>query len=324
MTPVPLSIVVPVFNEEESLPVLYEEISQALETMGADGDRAEIIFVDDHSTDRSLVELLDLFRRDQRVQVVRFRRNFGQTAALAAGFDVARGRVIVTLDGDLQNDPADIPMLVREIGRGFDIVAGWRKKRHDGFVLRRVPSLVANRLIAWVTGVSIHDTGCTLKAFRRELVKSMSLYADQHRFLPVLSAGSGALISELVVNHRPRLYGRSKYGIGRATRVLLDLVAIKFVSQFSNRPIQYFGTLSLATLAAGLVFGSAALLSMGQTGGVDGMVFNEWEMAVVTILCLLFSAFVYFALLGLLCELAVKASGMHRRSTLDRILSELH
>jgi glycosyltransferase involved in cell wall biosynthesis len=327
--PVSISIVVPVFNEEESLPVLHREIAAALATMGEVGRNAEIIFVDDRSTDRSLERLLELHEHDPRVCVVRFRRNYGQTAALAAGFDVARGRVIVTLDGDLQNDPADIPDLVRELERGFDIVAGWRKKRNDGFVLRRLPSLIANRLIAWVTGVPIHDTGCTLKAFRRELIKSMAIYAEQHRFLPVLSAGSGARISERVVNHRPRLYGQSKYGIGRATRVVLDLMAIKFVSQFSQRPIQYFGTISLLTLASGLVFAVVALFSLGRERGAEGEVaglgaFGEWEMAVVTILCLLFSAFVYFALLGLLSELAVKASGMHRRSTLDRILNELH
>jgi glycosyltransferase involved in cell wall biosynthesis len=323
---VALSIVVPVYNEEESLTILYEEIVRALATMGPVGERAEIIFVDDRSSDGSLQQLLALHERDARVCVVRFRRNYGQTAALAAGFDVAKGRVIVTLDGDLQNDPADIPALVRELERGFDIVAGWRKRRLDGFVLRRLPSLLANQLIAWVTGVHIHDTGCTLKAFRRELVKSMAIYAEQHRFLPVLSAGSGARISELVVNHRPRRFGHSKYGLGRALRVVLDLTAIKFVAQFSQRPIQYFGTVALLTLAAGLMFATFALLSLGPgPEPASGLLnFSDWQMAVVAILCLTFSAFVYFALLGLLGELAVKASGMHRRSTLDRILNELH
>ena len=321
-SPLALSIVVPVFNEEENLPILYGEIAQALATLGTDGERSEIIFVDDRSTDGSLARLLELHARDPRVCIVRFRRNYGQTAALAAGFDVARGRVIVTLDGDLQNDPADIPALLRELARGYDIVAGWRRKRHDGFVLRRLPSLVANRVIAWVTGVHIHDTGCTLKAFKSELIKSMVIYAEQHRFLPVLSAGSGARISELVVNHRPRRFGHSKYGLGRALRVVLDLTAIKFVSQFSQRPIQYFGTLALVTLAGGFGFAAVALLPLH--GGDGAGAFGEWERAVVTILCLVFSAFVYFALLGLLGELAVKVSGMHRRSTLDRILSELH
>ena len=195
-------------------------------------------------------------------------------------------------------------------------------------MLRRLPSLDANRLIALVTGVRIHDTGFTLKAFRREIVQELAIYAEQHRFLPVLSAGSGARIAERVVNHRPRRFGQSKYGIGRATRVVLDLMAIKFVAQFSQRPIQYFGTISLLTLASGLVFALVALFSLdfgGETSAQQGtLFFGEWEMAVTTILCLMFSAFVYFALLGLLGELAVKASGMHRRSTLDRILNELH
>ena len=320
---VALSIIVPVFNEEESLPVLYAEMRKALDEMGDEGVRAEVIFVDDHSTDRSLERLLELQRLDPRVCVLRFRRNYGQTAALAAGFDYARGRVIVTLDGDLQNDPADIPALVRELNKGFDIVAGWRRKRHDGFILRRLPSLLANQLIAWVTGVAIHDTGCTLKAFRRELVKSMVIYAEQHRFLPVLSAGSGARITELVVNHRPRKFGSSKYGLGRATRVVLDLLAVKLVSQFSQRPLQYFGILSIITLVSCLSFALVALLwGGGNEAAAHGI--NDWEMAVVTILSIMSSAVVYFALLGLLGELAVKASGMHRRSTLDRILNELH
>ena len=316
-----LSIVVPIYNEEESIPVLYEEIRETLGRMGLETG-AEVVLVDDCSRDGSLLAMLELQRADPRVRVVKFRRNFGQTAALAAGFDVSRGEVVVTLDGDLQNDPADIPRFVTEIGNGFDIVAGWRKKRYDNLV-RRLPSLVANRLIALVTGVRIHDNGCTLKAFRRELVKGMSIYAEQHRFLPALSAARGARIAELVVNHRPRQFGSSKYGLSRATRVLLDLVTIKFISQFSHRPMQYFGLVSLGALLLGSVFGGLGLLSLG--GREEGpFLFNEWEMVIVTVLAVLFSAFVFFAMLGLLAELAVKASGMHSRSTLDRILNELH
>ena len=269
--------------------------------------------------------MLLLQRSDRRVRVVKFRRNFGQTAALAAGFDESRGRVVVTLDGDLQNDPADIPRLVQEIDRGYDVVAGWRKQRHDGFILRRLPSLLANRLIAGVTGVLIHDTGCTLKAFRAEVIKTMTIYAEQHRFLPVLSAGSGARVSELVVNHRPRLYGESKYGIGRAFRVLIDLLVIKYIAQFSHRPIQYFGMIALATMAFGILFGAVALISLSSSGPDPGTAeLNDWERAISTILLVVFSCVVYFTFLGLLAELAVKASGMHRRTTLDRILNELH
>ena len=326
-----VSIVVPIYNEEESLPLLHAEIVAALDGMGLGTARSEILLVDDHSTDTSLEVMLRLRREDERVRVIHFRRNFGQTAAMAAGFDESRGRVVVTLDGDLQNDPADIPRLVAELDNGFDVVAGWRKRRHDGFVLRRLPSILANRLIGIVTGVTIHDTGCTLKAFRRELVKSMAIYSEQHRFLPVLSAGSGARVSELVVNHRPRRFGKSKYGLGRATRVLLDLIVIKMISQFSQRPLHYFGIIALGASLLGAMFGMAGLLGisgtdMAELGDPERglLVLNEWEMAIWTILVLFFSLVVYFGLLGLLGELAVKASGMHRRSTLDRILNELH
>ena len=329
--PMELSIVVPVFNEEESLEILQGEIAAALAELGPRGVLAEVIYIDDCSTDSSLKVLIELQKRDNRIRIVKFRRNFGQTAGLAAGFEAARGRIVVTLDADLQNDPADIPMLLAELERdgGFDVVAGWRKKRHDGFILRRLPSIIANRLIAIVTGVPIHDTGCTLKAFRRELVKSMAIYGEQHRFLPVLSAGTGARISELVVNHRPRRFGSSKYGLGRASRVLLDLVVVKFISQFSYRPIQYFGLISLGTFVFGCFFAFMTLFSFGGEDSersllAGGASFNEWEMVIVTVLAIIFSAVVYFGMLVLLGELAVKASGMHRRSTLDRILNELH
>jgi len=329
---VEISIVVPVFNEEDNVHPLHAEIRAALEGMGRGGGRAEVIFVDDCSTDRTLKRLLELRRADPGVRIVKFRRNFGQTAALAAGFDVARGRIVVTMDGDLQNDPRDIPRLVERLEEGYDVVAGWRRQRKDAFVLRRVPSVFANRMIAIFTGVTIHDTGCTLKAFRRELVKSMSIYAEQHRFLPVLSAGTGARITELEVHHRPRIHGSSKYGIGRATRVLLDLLSVKLISQFSQRPLQYFGLVSLGALLFGMLFALASLvgLSGASVAGsgihppAPSLRLSEWEMAILTVELLIFSLFVYFALLGLLGELAVKASGMHRRSTLDRILNELH
>jgi glycosyltransferase involved in cell wall biosynthesis len=275
--------------------------------------------------------MLELRRADPRVKVIKFRKNFGQTAALAAGFEEAQGEVVVTLDGDLQNDPADIPRLVAKLGEGHDIVAGWRRHRRDTLILRRFPSFMANRLISFVTGVDIHDTGCTLKAFRRDVVKGMAIYAEQHRFLPVLGAGSGARIVELEVNHRPRRFGQSKYGIGRAARVFLDLLSIKLVTQFSQRPLQYFGLLSLVVLGLSLVLGlalfgtepSAAAAAAAAASG-DVMTLSDWDLMVLTIEIILFMLFAYFVMLGLLGELAVKASGMHRRSTLDRILSELH
>ncbi len=301
---VEISVVVPVFDEEPNLPLLHEEIVRALDGMGASW---EVLYVDDRSRDGSLRVLLDLWKRDPRVRVVQFRARCGQTAAMAAGFEHARGAVVVTLDGDLQNDPADIPRLVAELGRGFDIVAGWRKARQDGFVLRKFPSRIANRLIAWVTGVGIHDTGCTLKAFRRELVKNLPIYAEQHRFLPAMSAGGGARVSELVVNHRPRRFGRSKYGIGRATRVLLDLLSIKMISSFSHRPLQYFALLT-APFAIGLFAYMTSLLLAGRPVDFD----TEWGRVAMVLFMLTFMLCAYFVMLGLLAELIVKASGLHR------------
>jgi len=318
---VALSVVVPVYNEVESLELLHEEISRAVSSMG---ESWELVLVDDCSTDGSQKVMLDLRAKDPHVRIVRFSRNYGQTAALAAGFDQSRGEVVVTLDGDLQNDPADIPAMVARLREGWDVVAGWRKDRQDGFVLRRLPSLMANRMIGLVTGVKIHDTGCTLKAFRREVVERLPIYAEQHRFLPVMSQGSGARVSELVVNHRARRFGSSKYGIGRAWRVLLDLAAIKLISQFSQRPLRYFGALSMLFMAGGLLFAGVGLLSIGESkapGAGDWRV-NSWENVVISITILIWMLTVFFALLGLLAELVVHASGMHRRSALGRLLNE--
>jgi glycosyltransferase involved in cell wall biosynthesis len=324
-------VVVPVFNEEDSLPVLQQEIVAALEPAGMD---FEILYVDDCSTDGSLGVMKRLWEQDPRVRIVKFKRNSGQTAAMAAGFDRARGELVATLDGDLQNDPADIPRMIELLETGYDIVAGWRQRREDGFVLRRLPSKVANRLIALISGVRIHDTGCTLKIFRSALVRSLSIYADQHRFLPVLSVGSGARVAEMVVNHRARRYGQSKYGLSRATRVLLDLLSIKLLAQFSQRPLHYFGMLALGFLGVGMAFAMMGLFaidpdptrgqqSLPQVASGD-FVINDWELIVVSIVMVVMMTVVYFAMLGLLGELAVKASGMHRRRILDRILNELH
>ncbi|MCE9594929.1 MAG: glycosyltransferase family 2 protein [Planctomycetes bacterium] len=309
-----LSIVVPVYNEEESLDELHAQIVRAVLVSERS---AEVIYVDDHSRDKSLAVLLRIQASDPRVRVIRFRRNFGQTAALAAGFDYSRGQTVVTLDADLQNDPADIPKLLAELDRGYDVVAGWRKSRRDGFLLRRLPSIVANRLIAWVTGTSVHDTGCTLKAFRRQVVKNLPIYAEQHRFLPAMTRQSGARVSEVVVNHRPRIHGQSKYGIGRAARVFLDLFTIKMIAQFAHRPLHYFGLFSLPFAAISmiaLVFGVWDYRRMRFEAA--------WPDFVVLVVGLFLSLALYFILLGLLSELAVSASGMHRRRVLDRILND--
>lgn len=301
--PLDISVVVPICDEEESLPRLHREIATALEGFGRPW---EVVYVNDRSTDRSLDVMLELRAEDPHVRVVHFRRNCGQTAAMAAGFDQARGRLVVTLDGDLQNDPADIPRMVEKLEEGYDIVAGWRKDRKDGFVLRRLPSIAANWLIARVTGVAIHDTGCTLKVMRRELVENLPIYAEQHRFLPAMSAGSGARVAEVVVNHRPRQFGTSKYGIGRATRVALDLMTIKMISSFSQRPGQYFGLLAMP-FAAGI---SAFLLVAVFNFELISLRDNWGHVMVMTGILFLMTC-AYFVFLGLLAELVVKASGMH-------------
>ncbi|RMH37820.1 MAG: glycosyltransferase [Nitrospirae bacterium] len=244
-----VSVVVPVYNEEECIEPLYQAIHHVCEKLPRS---YEIIFVDDGSTDRTFDQLSRLHERDPHLVVVRFRKNFGQTAAMAAGFRAARGEIIVSMDGDLQNDPADIPRLLAKIEEGYDVVCGWRKDRKDKFVSRRLPSMIANWLIGKITGVPIHDNGCSLKAYRASVIKRVSLYSELHRFIPAMSTLAGARIAELVVQHHPRRFGHSKYGISRAWRVFLDLFMVKMVTGFSARPALWFGTLSLPAGLLGL------------------------------------------------------------------------
>jgi glycosyltransferase involved in cell wall biosynthesis len=245
-----LSIVIPVHNEAPSLPALHRELT---DTLTAWGRPYEVIAVDDGSTDDSFEILAGLQAIDPRWRVIRFRRNFGQTAAFAAGFDHARGGIIVTSDGDRQNDPRDIPAMVALLERGHDIVCGWRKERKDPFVSRRLPSMIANGLISAVTGVHLHDYGCSLKAFRSEVVKPMKLYGEMHRFLPAIASEQGVSIAEMVVHHRAREHGASKYGIGRTIRVVLDLLTVKFLLSYSTRPLQIFGLIGFVMGLLGTV-----------------------------------------------------------------------
>jgi glycosyltransferase involved in cell wall biosynthesis len=247
-----ISLVIPVYNEKESLPELYEQLGRVCPGLG---EPYEIIFVDDGSTDGSFETLMRLRAGDRRVRIIRFRRNFGQTAALAAGFDHAQGQVIVTLDADLQNDPADIAALLGKIDAGYDIVSGWRKDRKDRFLSRRLPSILANRLISRFTGVKLHDYGCTLKAFRREVIKNINLYGELHRFIPAIASTMGVSIAEVEVRHRPRLKGKSKYNILRTPKVLLDLLTVKFLLSYSTRPLQIFGLFGMAGGLAGALLG---------------------------------------------------------------------
>lgn len=256
MTP-ELSIVIPIYNEEPNIEALYRELSDALAEYG---QSYELVFVDDGSRDGSFERLAAVQARDARVRVIQFRRNFGQTAAFAAGFAHARGRLIVTSDGDLQNDPRDIPRMVERLEReDLDIVCGWRRERKDAWINRRLPSMVANRLISWATGVRLNDYGCSLKVFRAEVVKPLRLYGEMHRFLPALASEMGVKIAEEAVNHRARMHGRSKYGISRTVRVILDLLTVKFLLSYSTRPLQMFG------LIGGIMGGVGAVI-LGYLG----------------------------------------------------------
>ena len=232
-----LSVVIPVYNEEENIRLLHERLRKALDQLNQE---YEILFVDDGSTDTTLAILEEIRAEDNRVVVLSLRRNFGQTAAFAAGFDFARGDVVVTMDGDLQNDPADIPKLL-ELIKDNDLVSGWRKKRKDPFLSRRLPSIMANWLISKVTGVKLHDYGCSLKAYRREVIKNLKLYGEMHRFIPAVASWYGVRVAEVETIHHPRLHGKSKYGISRTLKVVLDLITVKFLQSFSTKPIQFFG-----------------------------------------------------------------------------------
>jgi glycosyltransferase involved in cell wall biosynthesis len=235
-------------NEAPNVEQLYRELTGILDTFGRP---FEVLAIDDGSTDNTFALLAALQAKDSRLRVIRFRRNFGQTAAFAAGFQHAHGRYIVTSDGDLQNNPADIPAMIGLIEQGPDIVAGWRKDRKDPFINRRLPSMIANAIISFATGVKLHDYGCSLKVFRSEIVKPMRLYGEMHRFLPAIASEQGVHIVEHVVDHRPRLHGTSKYGISRTIRVVLDLMTVKFLSSYSTRPLQMFGSLGVGMAMIG-------------------------------------------------------------------------
>jgi glycosyltransferase involved in cell wall biosynthesis len=293
-----LSVVIPLFNEAPNLERLYAEFTQALERWGRP---YELILVDDGSSDGSDEILAALPARDPRVRVIQFRRNFGQTAAFAAGFAAARGRLIATADGDLQNDPADLPAMIAGVESGADIVCGWRKERKDPFLNRRLPSMIANWLISRSTGVRLNDYGCSLKVFRAEVVKPLRLYGEMHRFLPALASEMGVRIIEQPVNHRARVHGRSKYGISRTIRVLLDLMTVKFLLSYSTRPLQIFGLLGV--LMGG--FGAVILAVLGY-GRLTGAVSLDQHQPLLLFGVLLGFAGLQLLTIGLLAEMQVR------------------
>ena len=296
MTP-EISVVIPLYNEALNVGELYTELTATLE--GANRTY-ELILVDDGSSDETNAILAELHAKDPRVCVVRLRRNFGQTAAFAAGFSRARGRVIVTLDGDLQNDPRDIPTMLAKLDQGYDIVCGWRKDRKDPWLTRRVPSMMANWLISVTTGVSLHDYGCSLKVFRAEVVKPLRLYGEMHRFIPAIASEQGVRIAELVVDHRPRRFGRSKYGLSRTVRVVFDLVTVKFLLSYSTRPLQMFGPFGLFLG----VIGAVIMLYLGYVRLFGGQAIGDRPLLLLATLMMF--AGLQLVTLGLLAELQAR------------------
>lgn len=251
LSPVELSIVIPAYNEAESLNSLHAEISAALSMLGVS---YEIIVIDDGSTDNTFETLEKLAEADPHLVAVQMRRNFGQTAAFQAGFNLARGDVVITMDADGQNDPADIPALLDKIDEGYDIASGWRVHRRESFIMRRIPSIIANRVLSRQSGIRLHDSGCSLKAYRREVIKHIRLYGEMHRFIPALASGMGVRVAEVPVNDRSRRFGKSKYGISRTIKVILDLFTLNFLLGFQAKPMQLFGGFGLFTGGIGFAF----------------------------------------------------------------------
>ncbi len=294
---VDFSVVVPLYNEEENVALLYEEIRSVLAGMSG---QSEIVFVDDGSRDRTMERLEAIQQRDPAVRVVSLRRNFGQTAAMSAGFDHASGAVIVTMDGDLQNDPHDIPRMLARLEEGYDVVTGWRFDRQDSFFSRKLPSRLANQLISWVTGVNLHDYGCTLKAFRREVIDNINLYGEMHRFIPAIASGMGISFTEMKVNHRARRFGTSKYGISRTIRVVLDLITVKFLLSYATRPLHVFGTVGILSSLAGFFLGVVLVIQRQ----IFAIPLADRPLLLLAILLLFLG--IQFITIGLLAELVVR------------------
>ena len=306
-----VSVVVPVYNEIESVDMLCEQLHAALSALNK---QYEVLLIDDGSTDGTWERLGELLKTYPHFQVIRFRRNFGQTAAMSAGFHAARGEIIITLDADLQNDPKDIPTLLDKADEGYDVVSGWRKDRQDAFLNRKLPSMLANGLISKLTGVSLHDYGCTLKAYRYDVVKNLHLYGDMHRFIPALASWVGGSIAEIPVDHHARRFGTSKYGISRTWKVLLDLITVKFLLRYSAHPIQMFGKIGAFFGIPGLLMLFAMLVGtigynvfdMKDVRAMEALVQMSKSAAWVTSAFMLVFFFVQFITMGLLAEIQIR------------------
>lgn len=292
-----ISVVIPIYNEEENLTLLYDELIGVMNSLS---HSYEILFIDDGSSDTTLSILKSIQAADPHVAVIQFRKNFGQTAAMSAGFDYATGDVIITMDGDLQNDPHDISRFIEKIDEGFDVVTGWRYDRKDAFVSRKLPSIIANKIISWTTGVVLHDYGCTLKAFRREVIKNINLYGEMHRFIPAIASGMGISFTEIKVNHRARRFGASKYGISRTIRVVLDLITVKFLLSYATRPIQIFGLLGIISGTAG--FSIALIMTIQRQ--FFGVALSDRPLLLLAILLIFIG--IQFVSIGLIAELQAR------------------
>ena len=292
-----VSIFLPVYNEELNLLPLHNKLDDALKRLGR---TAEVIYVDDGSTDGSLKILQDIARGDDRVRVVALRRNYGQTAAMAAGIDAARGKVLIPMDADLQNDPADIVRLLEKLDEGYDVVSGWRKNRQDRLITRKIPSMMANRLISWIGGVPLHDYGCSLKAYRREALQDVRLYGEMHRFIPIYASWAGARVSEIPVEHHARTMGKSKYGLSRTLKVVFDLMTIKFMASYQTKPIYVFGSFGMLAFLISLLAGLyAVFLKLFHKAD-----FVQTPLPILAIV--MFAVGIQFLLMGLLAEMLVR------------------
>jgi len=292
-----ISVFLPVFNEEPNLLPLHAKLDVALKSLGRS---AEIVYVDDGSSDGSLNILREIAQLDPRVRVVALRRNYGQTAAMAAGIDAAKGKVLIPMDADLQNDPADITRLLDKLDDGYDVVSGWRKNRKDKMITRKIPSMLANRLISWIGGVPLHDYGCSLKAYRRESLEDVRLYGEMHRFIPIYAAWAGARVTEIPVEHHARTMGKSKYGLSRTIKVVFDLMTIKFMASYQTKPIYVFGSFGLLAFAISLLSGLYAVF-LKIIHKAD---FVQTPLPVLSIV--MFAVGVQFLLMGLLAEMLVR------------------
>jgi glycosyltransferase involved in cell wall biosynthesis len=315
LPPPEISVLVPIFNEEDSLPTLYEKLVQALDSLGRSW---EAILVDDGSKDKSWELLEAMAARDKRIHCVRFVRNFGQTAALAAGIDYANGDIIIPMDADLQNDPVDITRLLAKLDEGFDVVSGWRKDRQDEYFTRLIPSWSANKIISVISGVRLHDYGCSLKAYRREVIKDVRLYGEMHRFVPIYASWMGAKVTEIPVTHHARQFGVSKYGLSRTFKVVLDLILVKFLSSYATKPIHIYGSMGFLSFAAGIVgFAWMCILKFFYDTS-----FIETPLPILVAMCMLLG--VQFIFMGLLAEILMRTYHESQNMTIYRVKKTLN